>query len=76
VRPDLEKLCGIVLALHRQQAGMSQAQLAARLRIPQSVVCRIERGQLPLRLSRLDALARALDTTAGAIVAAAERAGR
>ena len=50
-----------VLAQARQQKGLTQKALAARLGIPQSHISNIERGKTDLRLSSLIDFARELD---------------
>jgi len=49
------------LARARQQRGLTQSALGARLGLPQSHISKIERGRTDLRLSSLIELARQLD---------------
>ena len=54
---------GPAIEYYRRQAGLTQAELAARAGIGQSDVSRIIRGQQDLTVSRLSALANALGVT-------------
>lgn len=50
----------VQLAEHRRAAGMSQTEIAARMRTSQSAVARLEAGQGDIRLSTLRRYADAL----------------
>jgi transcriptional regulator with XRE-family HTH domain len=52
----------------RQKAGLSQTELASRLRCHQSLVARIESGQRRIDVQELVILARALGADAGGIL--------
>ena len=58
----------------RRMAGLSQAELAARLHAQQSLVARIESGQRRVDVVELVVLARALRVEAAALLAVAEAA--
>ncbi len=51
------------LVILRQQAGLSQTEVAARMGTSQSAVARLEAGQGDLRLSSLERYAKALGRT-------------
>jgi transcriptional regulator with XRE-family HTH domain len=53
VQPREYKFVGATLALARQEAGLTQTQLAKRLRKPQSFVSNYERGQRRLDILEL-----------------------
>jgi HTH-type transcriptional regulator/antitoxin HipB len=55
--PDLTR----EIRLQRKRRGLSQADLGRRLRMPQSQIARIEKGDSDIRLSTLVEMARALD---------------
>lgn len=52
-----------LLAEHRRRRGLSQTEVAARMRTSQSAVARIESNHGDLRLSTLERYARALGHT-------------
>jgi len=54
--PDLAR----AIRLERNRKGMSQVELAERLKMPQSQIARIETGERDIRLSTLAQIARAL----------------
>lgn len=58
----------------RARAGLSQAELALRLRGHQSLVARIESGERRIDVIELIVLARALEIDSADILQAAERA--
>lgn len=66
-----ERVGAHILAL-RKQKGMTQAQLAEAVRSGQKEIYQWEKGLVEPRLSRLVAIAAALDTTAAAIIEEAE----
>ena len=47
----------------RQEGGLSQTEIAARMGTSQSAVARLERGDLDVRLSTLERYAAAVDRT-------------
>lgn len=51
------------LAQTRQESGLSQTEIAARMGTSQSAVARIEQGDADVRLSTLERYAAALDRT-------------
>lgn len=53
------------LVVHRQRAGLSQTEVAARMGTSQSAVARLERGHADVRLSTLDRYAAALGRRLG-----------
>ena len=59
---------GQTLLLWRKHRGLTQAQLAARARVPRPNLSAIERGRREVSLSTLRALALALDVRAGLLV--------
>lgn len=69
-------ITGQVIAWLREQAGMLQGEMAQRLGISHPVWSRIERGELPLKLSTIAAAATLLGTTPGHIVELADEARR
>jgi len=58
----------------RKTAGLTQAELALRLRCHQSFVARLESGERRVDVVELIVLARALQIDAGTLLAAAEAA--
>lgn len=49
------------IRLQRRRRGLSQSELGSRLKMPQSQIARIEKGESDVRLSTLAGIARALD---------------
>lgn len=47
----------------REQAGMTQAQLAAKLKVSRSLVCQFESGEVSLTEHSMEAIFRALNIT-------------
>ena len=66
--PQLLLQLGRVLRKHREAAGMTQAELAAAAGLPVSLIVRMENGQPRTTIEPLAAVARALDTTASALM--------
>lgn len=64
---DYQRLCAVLVEL-RHQAGLTQVQVAAALRVPQSFVSKYEAGQRRLDVIELDHIAAVLGTTLTAIV--------
>lgn len=58
----------------RKSAGLTQADLAARLKCHQSFVARVESGERRIDVVELVVLARAMDTDATDLLAVTERA--
>lgn len=56
----------------RTELGMTQAQLAARLKVDQGYVSDLERGRRNPNLIRLAPLAEALDTTPSALLSSVD----
>ena len=57
----------------RNSAGLTQAELADRLKCHQSFVARMESGERRIDVIELIVLARAMEVSAGDLLAAAER---
>ena len=70
----LKRLGGAIRAL-REERGLSVAALAARAKLSSRFVTEIQAGRGNVSIARLAALARALGTSASALVAAAESDG-
>ena len=71
---DPLEVVGQTVKLRREQVGLTQADLATALaehgmKVDSTAVVRIERGQRALRIDQLLALAAALDTTPGHLLA-------
>lgn len=64
---EYQRLCALLIQL-RHQAGLTQVQVAAVLRVPQSFVSKYEAGQRRLDVIELDHIAAALGTTLHVIV--------
>lgn len=67
-RPEAERLNDALRAL-RVEAGLTQAELAERLNIPQPYVSRWERGHVRLDLVQLDTITQALGSSLEELVA-------
>jgi transcriptional regulator with XRE-family HTH domain len=63
-----ERLC-LLLVEARRSAGVSQAELAAKLRRPQSFVSKYERGERRLDVIEFLEIAEALELDGGAFLA-------
>ncbi|QNJ91193.1 helix-turn-helix transcriptional regulator [Mycolicibacterium fluoranthenivorans] len=61
------RLCTLLRQL-RREAGLTQVEVAERLRVPQSFVSKYESGERRLDVIELRYVAEALDTTLGTIV--------
>ena len=70
--PKHKRLVAILTNL-RDQAGLTQEDLAKRLNRPQSFVSKYEGGQRRLDMVELDKIARALGSTVSEVVAVWER---
>ena len=68
-----EALCGALIAA-RKKAGLTQAQLADRLKCHQSFVARVESGERRIDVVELIVLARALEAVASDLLAVTETA--
>lgn len=64
---EYQRLCALLVQL-RKDAGLTQVQVGAALRVPQSFVSKYEAGQRRLDVIELDHIARVLGTTLHAIV--------
>ena len=64
----LTKQCGEVIATMRREAGLTQVELAARLRVTQSFISKVENGERSLRVYEQYAYARALGLPVGTFV--------
>jgi transcriptional regulator with XRE-family HTH domain len=64
VEPEQHKIVGACLAAARRGANVTQQELAARLRKPQSFVSEYERGQRRVDVVELLAISRALGVDA------------
>jgi transcriptional regulator with XRE-family HTH domain len=69
VHPKEYQYVGAALAAAREQAGITQVQLAKQLRKPQSFVSNYERGQRRIDILELLRIAEALEADARAILA-------
>lgn len=65
---DANKICGRCLAQLRDEAGLTQVELATRLTVPQSFVSKIETGERSLRAYELFSYADALDIDVHSVV--------
>ena len=65
---DANKICGRCLAQLRDEAGLTQVELATRLTVPQSFVSKIETGERSLRAYELFGYADALDIDVHSVV--------
>jgi len=70
---DYPAIVGLVVQSLRERKALQQAELAQRIGTSQPTVSRIERGTAMMSLEQLVALARALDSTPGAILTQADR---
>lgn len=68
------KVCGRCLAQMRQDAGLTQVELANRLGVPQSFVSKVETGERSLRAYEQFAYAKALGLGVHRFVDELERA--
>lgn len=68
------KVCGRCLAQMRQDALLTQVELAERLGAPQSFVSKVETGERSLRLYEQFAYARALNVDIVSFVTTIDRA--
>lgn len=71
--PGREALCHALIAA-RKTAGLTQAELAVRLRCHESFVARVESGQRRIDVVELVVLARALGVEAAAMQGQVEQA--
>ncbi len=67
-------IVGQILVSYRETSPFEQAQLAQAVELSQSTWSRIERGESALTVEQLAKAAAALNTTAGEILAEADRA--
>lgn len=65
---DYQRLCGLLREL-REQAGLTQAEVAALLKEPQSFVSKYESGERRLDVVELRLVAEALSASIGKVVA-------
>ena len=70
---EQRRLVGLLFQM-RKEAGLTQAQVAARLGRPQSFVSKYESGERRLDLIELRAVAEALNSTLGRVVRRFEQA--
>ena len=64
---EYQQLCALLKQL-RQEAGLTQAQVAERLDVPQSFVSKYEAGERRLDVIELRHVAQAIGTTLEAVV--------
>lgn len=57
---EANKICGRLLSQLRKEAGITQAELAGLLSVPQSFVSKVETGERSLKVYELFAYAKAL----------------
>lgn len=69
---EYQRLCALLRQM-REQAGLTQVQIAERLRVPQSFVSKYESGERRLDVIELAHVATAMGTTLAAIVEAWEQ---
>jgi transcriptional regulator with XRE-family HTH domain len=74
IADDQRELVGRLVEV-RQQLGLSQTEVAARMGTSQSAVARLERGDADVRLSTLRRYAAALDRRVGFGLTGAEGGG-
>ncbi|QLY30409.1 helix-turn-helix transcriptional regulator [Nocardia huaxiensis] len=65
---EYQRLCAVLRQL-RQDAGLTQVEVAARLDVPQSFVSKYESGERRLDVIELRYVAEALGVTLGEVVA-------
>lgn len=65
---DYQRLCGLLRDL-REQAGLTQAEVAARLKEPQSFVSKYESGERRLDVVELRLVAGTLRASIGDVIA-------
>lgn len=65
---DANRICGKCLARLRDEAGLTQVELAKRLNVPQSFVSKVETGERSLRAYELFSYADALGIDVHSVV--------
>jgi transcriptional regulator with XRE-family HTH domain len=65
---EYQQLCALLREL-RREAGLTQVQVAERLKVPQSFVSKYESGERRLDVIELKHVAIAIDTTLDAVIA-------
>lgn len=68
-RSPLEEVLRRLLVVHREACGMTQVELAAALRRPQSFVSKVERGERRLEVVEFIEYARALGVSPDGLIA-------
>jgi len=74
IRSSGHEALRVALVAARKRAGLTQAELAIRLKCHQSFVARVESGQRRIDVIELVILARALEVDASRILETAEQA--
>ena len=65
---DANRTCGKCLSQIRREQGITQVELAKKLRVPQSFISKVEPGNAVLRVYEQFAYAEALGITVGVLV--------
>ena len=65
---DANRTCGKCLSQIRREQGITQGELAKKLRVPQSFISKVETGERSLRVYEQFAYAEALGITVGVLV--------
>ncbi len=65
---DANRTCGKCLSQIRREQGITQVELAKKLRVPQSFISKVETGERSLRVYEQFAYAEALGITVGVLV--------
>lgn len=65
---DANRTCGKCLSQIRREKGITQVELARKLRVPQSFISKVETGERSLRVYEQFAYAEALGITVGVLV--------
>lgn len=65
---DANRTCGKCLSQIRREQGITQFELAKKLRVPQSFISKVETGERSLRVYEQFAYAEALGITVGVLV--------
>lgn len=71
---DANRTCGKCLSQIRREQGITQVELAKKLRVPQSFISKVETGERSLRVYEQFAYAEALGITVGVLVQRLEAA--
>ena len=72
-RMNEQECFGSVVRSRRLAVGLSQEELAARAKVHRTYIGSVERGERNISLLNIHAIAKALGTTAGALLTEADR---